>query len=399
MHETSQENLEILYSPEQRVTFFAQMLEKDGLRGTEEDPFTGYGILPLTGLGTNISQTNEQVKSYIQERQRILQEAMNRAGIALYDPASAPYSPDAGLSAGPEKVYQTDSLRVAMAKHVTFLDLLPTTGGGIELDKANVMGKFTYIFHDPRIRTSRMQPHRALHLAAEHMAAMRDELAELFAFVQQFEPCIGLQDGAPAMIGRHSETGEYANLEREVARLWPHLLFSYDGQAPIVQMDVINPGIFAEHRGVDVVQYRLQNGNCDHTLTITKLGDNPVDALLVDTNSGKMETALSTRGNNGERLDDAAICENARNWLARNAPVLSRSFMEHSVTPRDESDAWPGDDHLHIAPPVGQADEEPICETRIHPASGRIVDHGRLVANDGGGTGYRFTPTRPQCSA
>jgi hypothetical protein len=235
---------QIHYTPEDRKTLQAYKLVKDGLQEVDEDPHIGYGIVPLTGLGTNISAVNERVKNYIQERQHMLQYAMKKAGITLYDPASAPYSPDLDLSAGPEEVYQTDSLRIAKARHVTFLDMLPTTGGGEELEKARDSGKFVYIIHDPAVRTSRMQPRGTLHLAIDDMVAKQDALIGLFAFVHQFEPCIGLQDGAPAMIGRHSETGEYANLEREVAHHCPDLIFSYNPNAPIVQMSVLNPEIF-----------------------------------------------------------------------------------------------------------------------------------------------------------
>lgn len=244
MPDTENTQPQILYTPEDRKALQARKLEKDGMQYVREDPDIGYGIMPLTGLGTNISAINEQIKSYIHERQRLLQNAMAHAGIDLYDPASAPYSPDIDLSAGPQQVYQTDSLRVAMARHVTFLDLLPTTGGGEELEKARDSGKFVHIIHDPGIRTSRMQPHGVLHLAIDDMAERQHELTAIFAFVHQFEPCIGLQDGVPAMMGWHSATNSYVNLEREVARYWPDLIYRYNAEVPIIQVSVLNPEIF-----------------------------------------------------------------------------------------------------------------------------------------------------------
>lgn len=239
-------DIEVVFDPAQRLEWLRDLLHLDGLGDVDEDPATGYGIIALTGLGSNISRENEVLKDKLQRKQRILQEAMAATGVTHYDPASAPYSPDTNLDATPGEVYRVDTKRVALARHVTYVDILPTTGGGIEQEKARRLGKFLYIFHDPDIRTSRMQVDRAVHLSLKHLSGAKDQLVELFRFVHAHDPCIGFDQGLPAMIGKNRETGAIVNLEKEVAARWPGLVYDYDPHKQILEFETRNARMISE---------------------------------------------------------------------------------------------------------------------------------------------------------
>ena len=290
---------DILYDPDERRAFIDTLMRMDGLKHDGERRDTGYGIIALTGLGKDVSDSNERVKAYISSRQGILRACMGAAGIELYDPANAPYSPDTNLKSRPNEVFSVDSLRVSMARHVSFADVIATTGGGIEQEKARRMGKFCYIFHDPNIRTSRMQIDRALHLSAANFGKMRNQFIEMFEFMQEYEPCIGLYQGAPAMIGMHQQTGTAANLEIEVAKRWPELIYEYEGTKDILMLSCMNPHLFVEEQGVNLkVEHFLLTGmnmedgsqrqeHQEYAMVVSCLDEDPVDAILVDVVTGE----------------------------------------------------------------------------------------------------------------
>ncbi len=245
--------LKILMTPEERLKHINTILEIDGLAPEIiDDPSVGYGIIALSGLGNDLSPANENIKACLQNRQDILHAAMKKANIELYDPATAPYSLDANPSAQPDEIFAVDSLRIAMARYITFIDVIATTGSGIELEKARGMGKFIVIFHDPNIRTSRMQPNRTIHLSADNFEALEETLTELFKFLNEFEPAIGVEieddhTEMPVAIGRNIKTGKFVNLEKEITQRWPELTHQYDGSINVLEMSCQNTDIFFEN--------------------------------------------------------------------------------------------------------------------------------------------------------
>jgi hypothetical protein len=272
-------NIVVVMGPEQREKHIETMLRLDGLGDVRENRLIGYGIIALTGLGNNVSSENEHIKTYLGSRQAILAAAMKQgAGITLYDPASAPYSPDKNLTAQPNEIFMVDSARVGMARHITFADVLPTTGGGIELEKARRLGKFMYIFHDPKIRTSRMQPDRAFHLSVENFAGNKNHLAEIFAFVNEYDPALGFDDGVPSMLGVHRRTGSVVNLEKEVKINWPELVYQYNGNVQILIMACQNPQVFFEALPTTVEAYKLRE---DHKLIVLRKSKEITDCFVV----------------------------------------------------------------------------------------------------------------------
>lgn len=238
--------LRIALDPEERKKFNLQLLALDGLHGIEEDHTIGYGAIALTGLGQNISPENERLKSVLTQRQQILRQSMTNAGITLYDPQQAPFSPDRSLSAPPDEIFKFDSAKIARAGHVTFVDIIPSTGCGTELEKARRFGKLTYSFHDPRIRTSRMQPDRTFHLSIDNFIERQSELTEIFNLTNQYHPCLGFSGTTPVMLGVHREKGKLVNLEKEVQERWPHLIYRYDGNTPILALSCLDTSQLVE---------------------------------------------------------------------------------------------------------------------------------------------------------
>jgi hypothetical protein len=173
--------------------------------------------------------------------------AMAANGIDLFDPITTPFAPDGDLSASPARVYQTYIQRIAQARHITFIDLIPSTGCGVEITKAYDWGKFLYIIHDPQIRTTRMQPLRTFHLAFTDLVAERAILAEIIGFVNQHHPCLGLRGSTPVMLGIHRQTGALVDLEEEVRNRWPDHWYDWDRlgmkDRPKLEMVCQNPKI------------------------------------------------------------------------------------------------------------------------------------------------------------
>lgn len=374
--------IKVLMDPVQRDAFVQSLIHMDGLGSTREDPAVGYGIIALTGLGTNLSPANEQVKTYLGNRQSILRLAMGKAGITLYDPASAPYSPDVNLTASPRTVFMVDTARVAMARHVSFTDVIASTGSGIELEKARRFGKFIYVFHDPEIRTSRMQPDRTLHLVAQNFGRLQNQFIELFQFMQEYDPCIGFDGDMPAMLGAHKQTGSVVNLEEAVARRWPDLMYEYDGTKPLLMMACLNPDLFLEHNGVTVSTHQLVIEGAGRTsdtysLVISSLGEDVVDAVLVSDFTGLACDNFNPFDR--ARVDESSIIiaakehlhltAQAENGIGRTAfNISSGATHGQIISPHRASSgisvtSRPMDTEFGITP---------MASFRIHPVSGMI---------------------------
>lgn len=65
-----------------------------------------------------------------------MEDVIAVSGITAYDPGSAPYSPDTNLTSQPNEVYVVDSGKIAGARFFVGHNILPSTGQGIEAEKA-----------------------------------------------------------------------------------------------------------------------------------------------------------------------------------------------------------------------------------------------------------------------
>lgn len=222
-----------------RGQYLDHQLFLEGLSHIQEDPNAAYCAISLTS-------TPEPLKEDLAERQFTTMEILEQAGITAYDPASAPFSPDRGLTAGPDRVYIEDIGKIVGARFFVAHDLLPSTGVGVEMRTANQLNRIPVVLHDKKIRTSRMQTNRTIHLAYDNLTIQANELVEVFKFLKQFEPGMGFHESRPALLG-FSQDGNVVNLAQEVYDRFPDLKYEYDGMKPIVQLSPLNIQLFKEN--------------------------------------------------------------------------------------------------------------------------------------------------------
>ncbi len=84
-----------------------------------------YCALPLTGVGF------EEQKLFKKEHMGI-RDAIEKAGIKIYDPVEAPFNPQYGLIGGDGEVSDVDALMVLTSRFLEFTNVDKTTGCGIE---------------------------------------------------------------------------------------------------------------------------------------------------------------------------------------------------------------------------------------------------------------------------
>lgn len=231
----AKQDVQIDKGPLTRPAYLKKLSVRDGLSGIQESKQTAYCALSLT-------LTPDELKPILKERQTKLMNILKEAGLTAYDPGSAPLSPDSGLTIGPEEIYRVDKGKVVGARFFVSLDLLPSTGVGVEEETARTYNRIAVILHDKAIRTSRMQPNRIIHLQYDDLDLQRGQLIEVFRFLQRFEPGIGFENGVPVLLG--FQRNHAVNLEKETYKTFPDLKYEYDGSKPIVKLKAVNPDVF-----------------------------------------------------------------------------------------------------------------------------------------------------------
>ena len=220
---SEQTSLEILIDPSNRSQYLKNLLIMDGLSGLPEDPLAAYCALSLTNTPTI-------AKKFVADRQAILKDILETAGISSYDPGTAPGSPDLGLTIGPDEIYKTDLARVAGARFFTAFDTFPSTGVGVEIEAARRYNRIPVIFHDDTIRTSRMQPDCAIHINISDLTEQTDKIVEMFKVLKQYEPGRGLLDSRPVLLG--FKEGEIVVLANMIHQQFPDIAYTFDGTKP-----------------------------------------------------------------------------------------------------------------------------------------------------------------------
>lgn len=140
----------VLKDPSQREEYIDMILELDGLSHIREDPNAAYCPISLTS-------TPSSLKEAILKRQDLLMKGvLEKVGITAYDPSSAPFSPDTNLISTPDEIYNVDSGKIVGARFFVGHNILPSTGQGIEFEKAEKYNRMSVILMDKNIRVSRM---------------------------------------------------------------------------------------------------------------------------------------------------------------------------------------------------------------------------------------------------
>ncbi|MFW5746815.1 MAG: hypothetical protein ACOCWQ_04690 [Nanoarchaeota archaeon] len=235
-------NISVALDPEKRSAWHAQLLEMDGLKGIYEDPEAAYCPISLTS-------TPPALRPHIQGRQEALKShVLAPAGITGYDPAQAPFSPDRDLTTGTRRVYTVDSGKIAGARFFVGHNILPSTGFGVELEKAARYNKMGVILMDRGIRVSRMQPHRMIYLQYNFFAEECERFGPVMELLQDYDPGMGFNGDIPCLLGFPKSGGPPIDLEEMVYDQFPELQYQFDGKVPILELRAENPGLFYENR-------------------------------------------------------------------------------------------------------------------------------------------------------
>lgn len=233
--------IKVLLDPPERQKYLDRLLELDGLSLIKEDPAAAYCPVSLTS-------TPDELKEVVRIRQKILvEEVLKPAGITAYDPESAPYSPDKNLDARPDKIYAVDSSKIVGARFFVGHNILPSTGAGVEAQKATIYNRVAVILMDKNIRVSRMQPNRTIYLEYTNFAEQAPRFAEIFEFLRRYDPGAGLNGSLPVLLGFEKATGKIVDLEETVYKIFPDLQYRYDGKIPILKLRAENPELFYEN--------------------------------------------------------------------------------------------------------------------------------------------------------
>ncbi|MCP3683469.1 MAG: hypothetical protein GY861_12350 [bacterium] len=227
--------------PEEREKYVDVLLELDGLSHIKEDTKAAYCPISLTS-------TPNELKESIKLRQKILMEdVLGVAGITAYDPGSAPYSPDTNLTSQPNEIYVVDSGKIVGARFFVGHNILPSTGQGIEAEKAKVYNRMAVMLMDQNMRVSRMQPHRAIYLQYDNFQTEAEKFIPVFEMLQSYEPGMGFNDELPVLLGFEKHGTGIVDLEEAVYREFPDLQYKYDGHTPILKLRSENPELFYEN--------------------------------------------------------------------------------------------------------------------------------------------------------
>ena len=213
----------------------------DGLSHVKENPTAAYCPISLTS-------TPDEIKPHVKKRQDILMnKILTPAGITAYDPSTAPYSPDTNLTSLPNEIYVVDSGKIAGARYFVGHNLIPSTGQGVESEKAKVFNRIAVILMDKNIRISRMQPHRAIYLQYSNFEKETKAFIPVFELLKEYEPGMGFNDSIPVLLGFKRNSSEIVDLEELIYNRFPHLQYTYDGKMPILKLRTENPHLFYEN--------------------------------------------------------------------------------------------------------------------------------------------------------
>jgi len=228
--------ISVSLNQKQREKYIDKLLKLDGLSHIKENPLAAYCPISLTN-------TPDVIKSIVKRRQDILMnDVLAPVGITAYDPSTAPYSPDTNLTSLPNEIYIVDSGKIVGARYFVGHNLLPSTGQGVEIEKAKVFNRVVVILMDKNIRISRMQPHRAIYLQYNNFEKEATNFIPVFKLLKQYEPGMGFNDNSPVLLGFKGK--ETVDLEELIYKTFPNLQYTYDGKIAAVKLGVKNPKIF-----------------------------------------------------------------------------------------------------------------------------------------------------------
>lgn len=214
---------EILLDSAGRGEHVSRLLKLDGIGDVREDKGSIYCAVPLTGA-------KESEKAMIGSEHDKIKACVKAAGLKIFDPKDSPYNPWGVLTGKPVEVYDIDTLQVVTPRFFEFTNVFPSTGAGIEVQKALTYGKIPVIVNKSGIYTSRMAngARRAIVIEYEDAERQKDEIAGVFKILLGYEPGIGIcsRHGNTLLGFKHAEAP--VCLPGLIESSFPNLVYDFD---------------------------------------------------------------------------------------------------------------------------------------------------------------------------
>jgi len=212
----------ILLNSEQRLVHIEKLLELDGLEDVVENRNGIYCAVPLTGAP-------EEKRKFIEDEHEKIKTCIKEAGLEIYDPKDAPQNPWLKITDLPTTVYDQDTLQVVTPKFFEFTNVYPSTGAGIEQQKAIMYLKIPVIVNKAGVYTSRMSNGARRSIVIEYNDAVseKEEITSLFKTLMKFEPGIGMcKLHGNTLIG-YSDSKNPVCLPGLIDELYPSLVYNF----------------------------------------------------------------------------------------------------------------------------------------------------------------------------
>ena len=160
------------------VAFLDTISWDSSATGFIESPNKCYSGLALTNVPDHLVDT-------VQMDHQMIKQAIAAAGLQIYDPAEAPFNPQKKLVGDDTEVYDIDTIMLLASRFFTFTDFCASTGGGMELAKANTYAKLALNFMRADRSVSRMASgaRRVIHVQYEDLGTP-DHPGEQYSMIQ-----------------------------------------------------------------------------------------------------------------------------------------------------------------------------------------------------------------------
>ncbi|MEM7825606.1 MAG: hypothetical protein QW412_01965 [Candidatus Aenigmatarchaeota archaeon] len=213
----------VLLHPEDRLEYTERLLELDGLGMIEENKNGIYCAVPLTGAPP-------EKRKFIEEEHEKIKHCINKAGLEIYDPKDAGMNPWLKIEDYPQKVYDADTFQLVKSRFFEFTNIYPSTGAGIEQQKAIMYVKIPVIVTKSGIFTSRMSTgaRRIILIEYNDAQSQKDDITSLFKTLREFEPGVGMcRVHGNTLIG-YSESEKPVCLPGLIQELFPVLVYDFN---------------------------------------------------------------------------------------------------------------------------------------------------------------------------
>ena len=225
------DEIEITIDPREREAHIKKYLKINGLSHIQEDLNAAYCAISLTGVDKEI------LGPILSSRQKTLKEKiLTPRGIIGYDPKEAPYSPEKNPTAQRDEICKVDTGRIVGSRYFAMISLSPSTGMGVEMQKAEELLRMAVVLTDNNITDSRMKAARIINLGYDNLEKQASQIRQLFQMLQEYTPGAGLRNGQPILIGVPNNGGKPVDLEKLAHSTFPDLQYTHRGEiSPVKQ--------------------------------------------------------------------------------------------------------------------------------------------------------------------